>query len=294
MADTQKIRKINPPKQPSDVCMVIPAYNEAENIERVVDELIDKYPELDYVVVTDGPTDGTDMICERRSFNMVKLKKNMGLAECFRNGMKYAFDNGYKYAVQFDGDGQHRPEYVRSMQKKADEGYDIVMGSRFLKREWEDTIGSPDHRGFPASQVLTDLPEGTKAQGKSAMRETGDTKEITGVEAVTSIAHHSRMSLARSLGSRLIRICIKLKTGVLITDPTCGMRLYDRKIMKMFVNHKGLSPEPDTIALLIKQGAKVTEVPVKVVDRTAGNSYFDPLSALKYMCRIIVAILKLS
>ena len=116
----------------SDVLLVIPAYNEADSIERVVDELIRDYPQLDYVVVTDGPTDGTDIICQRRGYNAVHLPKNLGLAGCFHNGMKYASEMGYRYAVQFDGDGQHRPEYIDAMYKKALEGYDIVMGSRFI------------------------------------------------------------------------------------------------------------------------------------------------------------------
>lgn len=103
----------------SDVLLVIPAYNEADSIERVVDELIRDYPQLDYVVVTDGPTDGTDIICQRRGYNAVHLPKNLGLAGCFHNGMKYASEMGYRYAVQFDGDGQHRPEYRRDVQKGA-------------------------------------------------------------------------------------------------------------------------------------------------------------------------------
>ena len=52
--------------------------------------------------------------------------------------MKYAWLKGYSYVVQFDGDGQHRPEYIKSMKEKMDEGYDIVIGSRFVteKKSW--------------------------------------------------------------------------------------------------------------------------------------------------------------
>lgn len=228
-------------KKSVDVLLIIPAYNEAQNIERVVDEIINDYPYLDYVVVTDGPTDGTDEICRRRGYNMVELAKNMGLTACFRNGMRYALKSGHKYAVQFDGDGQHRPEYVPDMEKKANEGYDIVIGSRFIKGHVEDI----------------------------------------------------HMTIARRFGSFLIRTGIRLKTGVTITDPTCGMRLYSRKIMELFVSQEGLSPEPDTIALLIRQGAKVAEVPVRVVERTAGSSYLEPIKAIKYMYRILKGIVSI-
>ena len=52
--------------------------------------------------------------------------------------MKYAYLKGYSYAIQFDGDGQHRPEYIKPMRDKMDEGYDIVIGSRFVekKKDW--------------------------------------------------------------------------------------------------------------------------------------------------------------
>ena len=222
----------------SDVLLVIPAYNEADSIERVVDELIEKYPELDYVVVTDGSTDGTDVICRRRGYNALNLPINLGLTGCFHNGMIYAWEKGYKYAVQFDGDGQHRPEYIDAMRKKAEEGYDIVMGSRFIGLE-------------------------------------------------------NKMGGMRNIGSKLIRAAIRFKTGAVVTDPTCGLRMYDRRIIKMFAKLSYLSPEPDTIAALIKHGARVAEVPVKVAEREAGTSYLNPVNAAKYMKRMLSAIMSI-
>ena len=114
------------------VLVVIPAYNEAENIERVVDELITHYPELDYLIINDGSKDQTAEICRSRGYHLLDLPVNLGLAGCFQAGMKYACLKGYQYAIQFDGDGQHRPEYIESMRQKMDEGYDIVIGSRFV------------------------------------------------------------------------------------------------------------------------------------------------------------------
>lgn len=221
----------------NNIILIIPSYNEAENIERVVDELISGYPQFDYVVVTDGPTDGTDEICRKRGYNTVFLPENMGLTKCFRNGMKYAYENGYEYAVQFDGDGQHRPEYIDSMKKKAEEGYDLVQGSRFLSN------GS------------------------------------------------AQMSGMRSFGSVLIRTVVKLKTGVRVTDPTCGLRLYSRKLIDDFANKDEFAPEPDTVAKLLKRGVRYAEVPVRVAEREGGESYLKPLNAVKYMWRILSSII---
>ncbi|MCI8550473.1 MAG: glycosyltransferase family 2 protein [Lachnospiraceae bacterium] len=119
----------------SDVLVVIPAYNEEENIERVVGNLIKNYPEFDYVVVNDGSKDRTAEICRRNGYNFLDLPVNLGLAGGFQAGVKYAWRNHYQYAVQFDGDGQHRPEYISAMREKMSEGYDIVIGSRFITRK---------------------------------------------------------------------------------------------------------------------------------------------------------------
>ena len=121
-------------EQKDKVLVVIPAFNEEANIERVVEELAEKYPELDYVVVNDGSTDRTAQICQSRGYHLLDLPVNLGLAGCFQAGMKYAWYKGYACAIQFDGDGQHRPEYIQKMKQKMDDGYDIVIGSRILDR----------------------------------------------------------------------------------------------------------------------------------------------------------------
>lgn len=117
------------------VLLVIPAYNEEKNIKKVVGRLVDEFPELDYVVVNDGSRDRTAQICRENGYNLLDLPVNLGLAGCFQAGMKYAYLKGYSYAIQFDGDGQHRPEYIKPMRDKMDEGYDIVIGSRFVEKK---------------------------------------------------------------------------------------------------------------------------------------------------------------
>lgn len=112
--------------------ILIPAYNEAENIERVVDNLRDNYPQYDYVVVNDGSKDKTYEICKKRGFHVIDLPINLGLAGGFQAGVKYAYRMGYDYLIQFDADGQHLPEYIEPMLEKIHEGYDIVIGSRFV------------------------------------------------------------------------------------------------------------------------------------------------------------------
>lgn len=116
--------------------IIIPAYNEAENIEKVVDNIIRNYSEYDYVIVNDGSTDATRKICKDRGYNLLDLPVNVGLAGAIKSGIKYANYYQYEYVVQIDGDGQHNPYYIADMltaMKKSNA--DIVIGSRFVNEK---------------------------------------------------------------------------------------------------------------------------------------------------------------
>lgn len=120
--------------------IIIPAYNESESIERVVDNLRENYPQYDYVVINDGSADQTAAICRRRGYELIDLPVNLGLAGAFQTGLKYAWRKGYDYALQFDGDGQHRPEFIGPLLDKIQEGYDIVIGSRFVTEKKPNSL----------------------------------------------------------------------------------------------------------------------------------------------------------
>ena len=95
----------------------------------------------------------------------------------------------------------------------------------------------------------------------------------------------------RMVGSRLIGAAIRLTTGARITDPTSGMRLFDRRMIEEFALNLNYGPEPDTVSFLIKQGARVAEVPVTIDERLEGESYLKPLTAASYMTRMLLSIL---
>ena len=118
------------------VLIIIPAYNEAENIEKVVDNLIQNYPQYDYVIINDCSTDNTLYKCEGNDFQYLDLSINLGIGGAVQAGYIYALKNNYDIAVQMDGDGQHDIAYLEEILKPilAEEA-DIVIGSRFLKKE---------------------------------------------------------------------------------------------------------------------------------------------------------------
>jgi len=116
--------------------IIIPAYNEAENIEPVVDNIIKNYPQYDYVIINDGSKDNTIKICDKKKYNYINLPINLGIGGAVQTGYKYARKHGYDAAVQMDGDGQHDVKSVGSMlQLIEDDEADIVIGSRFCNNE---------------------------------------------------------------------------------------------------------------------------------------------------------------
>ena len=115
--------------------LIIPAYNEEENIVRVIENIRQNYPLYDYVVINDGSTDKTSSICHKRGYHIVDLPVNLGLAGAFQTGMKYAYYQKYDCAIQFDADGQHRPEFIETMRHEMEKGYDVVIGSRFVTKK---------------------------------------------------------------------------------------------------------------------------------------------------------------
>ena len=217
------------------VLLAIPAYNEAENIVRVIEHLKEVLPDCDYVVINDGSTDRTREICLEHGYHLIDQAVNLGLAGTFQCGMRYALKHGYDAVIQFDGDGQHRPEFIPEMEQKIKEGADIVIGSRFV----------------------------TKAK-----------------------PHSMRM-----LGNNLIQFFTFITTGQRLSDPTSGMRMYGKRVIRTMAEQINLAPEPDTISYLMRCGAKVSEVQVEMDERIAGESYLTAWRSVQYMASVCVSIL---
>ena len=74
--------------------IIIPAFNESENIERVVNNLITNYPQYEYIIINDGSSDSTAAVCRKNHYKFVDLPVNLGLAGAFQTGMKFAWLHG--------------------------------------------------------------------------------------------------------------------------------------------------------------------------------------------------------
>lgn len=108
---------------------------------------------------------------------------------------------------------------------------------------------------------------------------------------IASRYYKSKMPFGmRTIGAKLITAAIRLTTGKYLSDPTSGMRLYDRHIIEQFVKDENNSPEPDTLSYLIRLGADIREIKVKMEERTEGKSYLTPVNASKYMIHMLMSI----
>ena len=113
----------------------IPCYNSQDYMENCIKSLLPGGDDVEILVIDDGSKDSTEHICLEHGYNYVSLPVNSGLTVGFQTGMKYALRNGYDYALQFDADGQHIPEYISKMLDLAiAEDADIVIGSRFVNK----------------------------------------------------------------------------------------------------------------------------------------------------------------
>lgn len=213
----------------------IPAYNEEKTLVKTIEDLKKNGPDCDFIVIDDGSTDNTYSLCKKNGYSCISLPFNLGLDGVFRTGITYAYNNGYDAVMPFDGDGQHNARCIEPMLNKLAEGYDIVIGSRFLNRR--------------------------KGGG------------------------------LRMLGSRLISNIFKFTTKTTFTDPTSGMRLISRKIMRLIAADPNCGPEPDTWAYFVKNGSSLTEVPVEMNEREQGKSYFTLGRSIFFMLRMCISII---
>ena len=124
-----------------EVLIIIPAYNERGNVERLIAQL--RSPEIteiaDILVMNDASTDGTNRAISQKSVAVVTHVFNLGYGSGLQLGYKYAIRRGYKYVIQMDADGQHDPNNVlriyKALKTENESGMcpDIVLGSRFVE-----------------------------------------------------------------------------------------------------------------------------------------------------------------
>lgn len=119
------------------VVMVIPTYNESDNIEWIIDRLRRAQPHVDIMVVDDNSPDGTGKLVEKLAeadphVQVVHRTEKAGLGAAYRHGFRVALEQGYDVIGEMDADGSHQPEQLQRLLDAVVEGADLVIGSRWV------------------------------------------------------------------------------------------------------------------------------------------------------------------
>ena len=133
------------------ILIIIPAYNEEENILKTCNSIINynkkNKTNYDILVINDGSKDKTEEILRENNINHIELVHNLGIGGAVQTGYKYALENNYDIAIQFDGDGQHDVKYIKNIIKPIEEKIaNMVIGSRFIDKSSSDFKSSRARR----------------------------------------------------------------------------------------------------------------------------------------------------
>ncbi|PID27559.1 MAG: dolichyl-phosphate beta-D-mannosyltransferase [Candidatus Cloacimonadota bacterium] len=117
--------------------VIIPTYNEADNIVKIIPEVLKQDESVHVLVVDDNSPDGTAYLTEQMSLNesrihLLKRDKKLGLGSAYVAGFRYALENGFDYIIEMDADFSHNPDVLPRMLKEA-ENNDLVIGSRYVE-----------------------------------------------------------------------------------------------------------------------------------------------------------------
>ena len=116
--------------------VIIPTYNELDNVRRLIPDIINKYHNLDVLIVDDNSPDGTGNYIKElaetdKRVKLIEREKKMGLGTAYIQGFKYALQNAYDFVFEMDADYSHDPSEIENFFTAVKE-FDLVIGSRYL------------------------------------------------------------------------------------------------------------------------------------------------------------------
>ena len=208
--------------------VVIPTYNESENIERMLLRIHECLPEAGVLVVDDGSPDGTAGIvkkvaAERPYVHILERAVKSGLGSAYRTGFAWGLERGFDAFVEIDADFSHDPAALPSVVAPLAEGFDVSIGSRYIEG------GS--------------IPN---------------------------------WALHRHLLSRGGNVYASVMLGLGVADSTAGYRCYSAQILRRLdlerIRAEGYGFQIEMTYRAKQHGARIIEVPISFVDRTAGES----------------------
>jgi dolichol-phosphate mannosyltransferase len=210
------------------VLVVLPTYDEADNIEHVLGRIRRALPDGGVLVVDDGSPDGTADMAERvgkelGGIEVLRRPRKAGLGSAYRAGFAWGLERGWDALVEMDADLSHEPEALPALVAPLDDGYDLSVGSRYV-------------------------PGGS----------------------IPNWAWHRR--LLSEGGNRYASLLLGLK----VADSTSGFRAYRADMLRRIdlarVRADGYGFQIEMVHQVRAHGGRVTEVPIRFVDRVEGKS----------------------
>ena len=119
--------------------VIIPTYNEIANISPMIDKVFSLAEPFDLLIIDDGSPDGTAAVVKQRQaefagrLHIIERKGKLGLGTAYLTGFKWALEQGYDYIFEMDCDFSHNPDDLIRLHLMATQGYDVVVGSRYIK-----------------------------------------------------------------------------------------------------------------------------------------------------------------
>jgi dolichol-phosphate mannosyltransferase len=210
------------------VLVVIPTYNEAENIVRVLERVRRALPDCSMLVVDDGSPDGTADLVEKHAaeaggISILRRTAKSGLGSAYRAGFAWGLERGFDACVEMDADFSHDPAALPALVAPLAGGHELVIGSRYV-------------------------PEGR----------------------IPNWSWHRRLL------SRGGNVYADLLLGLGVTDSTAGFRAYAASLLRRLdlsrVHAEGYGFQIEMTYRSKQAGASIVEVPIRFVDRVAGES----------------------
>lgn len=196
-----------------DVLVIVPAWNEEQNVGDTVREIRAADPSYDVLVVDDGSVDGTRAAAESAGATVVSLPFNMGVGGAMKTGFTYAQRHGYSSAVQVDADGQHNPEDIGRVLQGLERA-NISIGARFAD------VGDYETRG-PRRWAMTFLAGVLSSVAK--VRLTDVTSGFRAADA-RAIDQYVRYYPAEYLGDTIDSLVAAIHSGLTVTQVPVAMR----------------------------------------------------------------------
>ena len=181
--------------EPMRTLVFIPAWNEAENLPAVLEELHGELPDVDVLVVDDGSTDATAELAREAGAEVLSFGENRGLRAAIAAGYGYAAEHGYELVGRLDADGQHPAAELRRLLERVEAGEaDAAVGSRFVAGEGYDALPLPAE---PRARVRHRAPAQADAAAREGRHRRRDERPLRRQRARPPSCSRSRTRAAR-------------------------------------------------------------------------------------------------